>query len=216
MFSPTTWDTATLGAKGLSIQTPNIDALAENGVRFTDFYNTARCCPARARLLTGLYLHQAGIGGRSYVGDLDDHSATIAEVLKPAGYGTYMSGKWHLTYHKYCSPDGPKHSWPCQRGFDRFSGILGGSGSYSRPQDLREDSEPIEAEGDFYLTDAISDRACDYNNDHAMSRPNDPWFLYVAYADPHWPLHARPEDVSRYRGSYGAGWDMLRKQNTNG
>ncbi len=127
-----------IGAYGGEINTPNLDQLASNGLRFTQFYNTARCCPTRASLLTGLYPHQAGIGhmvydgGTSaYRGNLSHDAVTIAEVLKQAGYSTYMSGKWHITPYVIENPD--KKNWPKQRGFDRFFGIITGAGSYYDP-----------------------------------------------------------------------------------
>src|SRR5438105_11262584 len=113
------------GCYGGEIETPNLDALAANGLRFTQFYNTARCCPTRASLLTGLYPHQAGVGhmmedkGKpGYRGDLSPNAVTIAEALKPAGYRAYAVGKWHVT--RFTSPDGPKLNWPLQRGFERY------------------------------------------------------------------------------------------------
>ena len=127
-----------IGCYGGEIQTPNLDKLAANGIRFTQFYNTARCCPTRASILTGLHPHQVGVGWMTtdldedgYRGDLNDRCVTIAEALEPAGYATYMSGKWHVS--SQISPDGPKHSWPCQRGFDRYYGILGGASNYWQP-----------------------------------------------------------------------------------
>ena len=112
-----------IGCYGGEVDTPNLNALAENGLKFTQFYNTARCCPSRASLLTGLHPHQANIGHmvgndgiEGYLGDLSLNSVTIAEALKLGGYKTYMSGKWHVTRFV----DGPKHNWPCQRGFDDF------------------------------------------------------------------------------------------------
>ena len=124
-----------IGCYGGEIHTPNLDGLAAGGVRFTQFYNTARCCPTRASLMTGLYQHQAGVGHmmddrgfESYRGDLNNRCVTIAEVLKQAGYSTYMSGKWHVT--RFRGPEGPKHNWPCQRGFDRFFGTIHGAGSF--------------------------------------------------------------------------------------
>src|SRR5690242_17791807 len=114
-----------IGCYGGEIHTPNLDALAAGGLRFTQFYNTARCCPSRAALLTGLYSHQAGVGHMTedkgldgFAGDLNRNCVTIAEVLKPAGYGTYMAGKWHVT--KQTKADGPKDNWPTHRGFDRY------------------------------------------------------------------------------------------------
>jgi arylsulfatase A-like enzyme len=127
-----------IGAYGGEINTPNLDQLAANGLRFTQFYNTARCCPTRASLLTGLYPQQAGVGHMledrgtpGYQGDLSKHAVTIAEVLKSAGYSTYMSGKWHLTPYIIDNPD--KGNWPRQRGFDRFFGMISGAGSFYDP-----------------------------------------------------------------------------------
>ncbi|MHC4175758.1 MAG: sulfatase-like hydrolase/transferase, partial [Planctomycetota bacterium] len=122
-----------IGCYGGEIHTPNLDKLAGGGLRFTQFYNTARCCPTRASLMTGLYQHQAGVGHMmndkgydGYRGDLNNRCVTIAEVLKQAGYSTYMSGKWHVTKHR--GPDDPKYTWPRQRGFGRFFGTIHGAG----------------------------------------------------------------------------------------
>ena len=129
-----------LGCYGGEIDTPNLDALAKNGVRFTQFYNTARCCPTRAALLTGLYPHQAGIGHMmedkdldGYRGDLSRRCVTIAEALKPAGYRAYMVGKWHVTKKTKPESEADKHNWPLQRGFDRFYGTIHGGGSFFDP-----------------------------------------------------------------------------------
>ena len=133
-----------LGCYGGEIATPNLDRLAAGGLRFSQFYNTARCCPSRASLLTGLYPHQADIGHMmdddgvdGYTGDLNSDTLTIAEALGEAGYRAYMSGKWHLTRHV----DGPKHNWPCQRGFDSFFGIITGACSYYHPSTLTRNNE---------------------------------------------------------------------------
>ena len=184
------------------VLTPNLDRLADRGLRYTQFYNTARCCPSRASLLTGLHPHQANVGhmmdddgGDGYRGDLASNTATIAEVLKGAGYATYMSGKWHITRHN----DGPKHSWPRQRGFDRFFGTITGAGSFYYPNTLTRENERIDVEDegeDFFYTDAISDQAVDYINDHARERKQMPCVGYVAYTAPHWPLHAHEEDFA--------------------
>lgn len=206
-----------IGCYGGDIITPNLDSLAEGGVRYTHFYNTARCCPARASLMTGLYPHQAGMGWMTvanlgtdgYAGDLNDRCRTIAECLKPAGYSTYMSGKWHLTYDKYFAPDSPNHSWPCQRGFDRYFGTLAGGGSYFTPSTLMIDNEQITPPKGFYYTDAISDNASKFIDEH---EDDDPFFLYVAYTAPHWPLHAKPEDIAEYRGKFREGWDVFRQR----
>ncbi len=207
-----------LGCFGSEIRTPSLDALAAGGLSFSHFYNTARCCPTRASLLTGLYPHQAGIGRMmndrgedGYTGDLNDRCLTIAEVLRSAGYGTYMSGKWHVTRHD--QGDGLRHNWPRQRGFDRYYGILRGAGSFFDPPTLTLNNRPLPTpEGDYYFTDAVTDHAIAFVKEHRRARPGEPFFLYVAYTAPHWPLHARAEDVARYRGRYDRGWDALRKE----
>jgi len=137
-----------IGPYGGEIQTPNLDKMAAKGIRFTQFFNTARCCPTRASLMTGLYQHQAGIGHMmgdyglpGYQGDLNRRCVTIAEVLKTAGYGTYMAGKWHVT--RFTAPDGPKHNWPRQRGYDRFFGTIHGAGSFYDPNSLTRDNTQI-------------------------------------------------------------------------
>ncbi|MBY0524207.1 MAG: arylsulfatase [Gemmataceae bacterium] len=201
-----------LGCYGSEIATPNIDRLAENGVRFTQFYNAARCCPTRASLLTGLYPHQAGVGHMvedrgfpAYRGELNDRCVTIAEALRPAGYRTWMSGKWHVA-----PSTGKKDHWPVNRGFDQFFGLIGSVRSYYDPPTLTRDITPIQADKDFYLTDAITDNALTYLTD--QGKKPEPFFLYVAYTAPHWPMHALPEDIQKYKGKYKQGWDELRKK----
>ena len=209
-----------IGCYGGDVRTPNLDALAAEGVRFTHAYNTSRCCPARASLMTGLYPHMAGmgwmtvadLGADGYAGNLNRRCLTIAEALAPGGYRSYMSGKWHLASVNAIGPDGPKHSWPIQRGFDRFFGTLAGGGSYWRPNTLSIDNEHIELPPDFYYTDAISDNACGFIADHGRDHADRPFFLYVAYTAPHWPLHAKAEDIARYRGTFHRGWDALRSE----
>jgi len=209
-----------LGCYGSIIRTPNLDALARKGVRFTHAYNCARCCPARASLLTGLYPHQVGMGWMTaadlgpdgYTGDLNERCLTIPEGLAPGGYKSYISGKWHVTSRKFQGPDGPKHSWPIQRGFDRYFGTLAGAGSYFTPGTLTVDNDAIQVPEHFYYTDAISDNAARFIRDHRNRYREDPFFLYVAYTAPHWPLHAKAEDIARYRGKYRQGWDVLRAQ----
>ncbi len=209
-----------IGCYGGEVRTPNLDQLAARGVRFTQFYNTARCCPTRASILTGLHPHQAGIGWMTadldedgYRGDLNNKCVTIAEALKLAGYGTYMSGKWHVSRNQ--APDGPKHCWPCQRGFDHYFGILGGAANYWQPSALTRDNEPVDLASlpeDFFLTDAISDQAADYIREHTAANGDVPFFLYTAYSAPHWPLHAHEDDISQYQGRFAAGWDRLREE----
>jgi arylsulfatase A-like enzyme len=212
-----------LGCYGGEIQTPNLDHLAKGGVRLSQFYNTGRCCPTRASLLTGLYPHQAGIGHMmedrghdGYRGDLNNRCVTIAEVLKPAGYRTYAVGKWHVT--KHAVPQGPKHNWPLHRGFDRFYGTITGAGSFYDPGTLTRDDTMISPFADpeyrpqqYYYTDAISDHAVRYIEEHASAQKEKPFFLYMAYTAAHWPMHALEEDVSKYKGKYDAGYESIRQ-----
>jgi arylsulfatase len=217
-----------LGCFGSEIRTPNLDRLAAGGLRMTQFYNAARCCPTRASLLTGLYQHQAGVGRMvgnqgtpEYQGYLNDRCVTIAEALKPAGYRTYMSGKWHV--------GDEKGHWPRDRGFERYFGLVNGASNYfnnvyyrdpSRGLTILLDDEPFDVpatseamwrrnEG-FYMTDAFTDYAIEFLDGHEGS--DQPFFLYLAYNAPHWPLHAFPEDIDKYRGRYDMGWDRLRQQ----
>ena len=202
-----------IGCYGSEIDTPNIDKLAAGGLRFTQFYNTARCCPTRASLLTGLYAHQAGVGHMmsdyglpGYRGNLNRNCVTIAEALKPAGYTTLMSGKWHVT-----PGDAPKDNWPRQRGFDRFFGTIRGAGSFYDPVSLTLENEPIVAESDdFYYTTEIGGYAASFIEEQAGGK--DPFFLYMPFTSPHWPLHAFEDDIAKYKGRYDDGWDRLRAE----
>ena len=210
-----------IGCYGAEIDTPNLNTLAESGLRFTQFYNTGRCCPTRATLLSGTYAHQAGIGHMmsnrnlpGYRGDLNQNVRTIAEVMKTAGYATYMAGKWHVT--PKIQPGGPRNNWPRQRGFDRFYGTIHGAGSFFDPNSLTRENtqvspltdEGYRPKGTYYYTDAISDHAARYIREHDS---NEPFFIYVAYTAPHWPMHALPEDIAKYKGKYDDGWDAMRK-----
>ena len=211
-----------IGCYGSEIKTPRLDRLAANGIRFTQFYNTSRCCPTRAALLTGLYSHQAGIGLMTgdrgydaYRGDLNRRSVTIAEALGPAGCRSYMSGKWHVTRH--VAPNGKKHNWPLQRGFDRFYGTITGAGSFYDPATLCRDNTYITPENDpeyrpksFYYSDAISDNAVTYIREHHVNHADRPFFIYVSYTSAHWPMHAPEEDIAKYRGVYDKGYGPVR------
>ena len=206
-----------IGCYGGEINTPNLNGLAAKGLRFTQFYNTARCCPTRAALMTGLYQHQAGVGHMmgdyghdAYRGDLNNNCVTIAEVLKQAGYSTYMSGKWHVT--KHIKPEGPRHNWPRQRGFDRFFGTIHGAGSFYDPNSLTRDNTQIVPDDGFYYTNAISENAVKFVGEHKARSGEEPFFLYVPYTAPHWPMHALPEDIAKYKGRYDGGWDALRAE----
>ena len=152
-------------------------------------------------------------GWEGYRGDLNHRCVTIAEALGATGYRTYMSGKWHISRH--IQPEGPKHSWPRQRGFDRYFGILSGGANYWKPHSLTRGDDwvpPDELPDEFFLTDAISDEASGFIRDHHAKSPDDPFFSYVAYTSPHWPLHAHEEDIARYEGRFSAGWDALREE----
>jgi arylsulfatase len=208
-----------IGCYGSEIATPNLDRLASQGVRFTHFRNTARCCPSRSSLLTGLYPHQAGVGlmvedrGRpAYQGYLNDRCATLPEVLRPAGYRTLMSGKWHVGEHR--------PHWPTDRGFEKYFGLISGASSYfglgdpdlQRERQMALDDKPWTPpnDGSFYMTDAIADHAIEYLDKYG--RGPQPFFLYTAFTAPHYPLHARPEDIAKYEGKYMIGWDALRRE----
>jgi arylsulfatase A-like enzyme len=207
-----------IGCYGSEIDTPNLDALAHDGLKFTDFHNSPRCCPSRAALMTGLYSHQAGMGmmvsdcGRypypAYRGDLDENCCTIAEALRPAGYQTLMVGKWHLTPVVL-----GEHNYPLQRGFERYYGIIDGAASYFDPESLTRDNTPITVGADdpnYYLTDALGDNASKFIEDAAQK--DKPFFLYAAFTAGHWPLMAPEETIAKYKDRYASGWDKLREE----
>ncbi len=210
-----------LACYGSEINTPNLNSLAAEGVRFTEFYNNSICAPTRASLITGQYPHKAGIGYfdvdlglPAYQGFLNRESLTFGEVLRNAGYSTLLSGKWHVGKDSL--------SWPNQRGFDRFYGVVGGGANYfnAHPMPLRgtqypvvliENNKRLNPEPDsYYFTDEITDHAVKFLNE--QNSTGKPFFLYVAYTAPHWPLHARPEDIAKYKGKFDKGWDVLREE----
>jgi len=213
-----------LGCFGGEINTPRLDALAAGGLRFTQFYNTGRCCPTRASLLTGLYPHQAGIGHMmedrgtdAYRGELSSRAVTIAEALKSVGYRNYMVGKWHVTRKVNPRTATDKSNWPLQRGFDRMYGTIHGAGSFFDPNSLVRDNELISPFADpeyqpdlFYYTDAINDHAVRFIRDHADQDADKPFFMYVAHTAPHWPMHAKDADIEKYRGKFDSGYDAIR------
>jgi arylsulfatase len=213
-----------IGAYGGEIRTPTLDRLAAEGRQFTQFYNTARCCPSRASLLTGLYPHQAGIGHLIYntphpgYGDfLAPDSSTVAEALRASGYGTYMVGKWHMAPRSYNAATDAAH-WPTRRGFDKFYGTIAGSGSFFDPSTLcrmetfiTPDNDPEYRPERFYYTDAITDNAVQFLRQHTRERADAPFFLYVAYTAAHWPLHAPEESIEPYRGRYDAGYEAIHR-----
>jgi arylsulfatase A-like enzyme len=214
------------GCFGGEIETPNLDRLAANGLRFTQFYNCARCCPTRASLLTGLYPHQVGLklNGRN----LTRNGVTIAEALKGAGYHTAMAGKWHLSRtaplpdktlhqkwldHQYDpgKPFAPVETYPANRGFDKHYGVIWGVIDFFDPFSLVEGTKAVkDVPKDYYFTDAITDKSVEYI--HELSTSDKPFFMYVAHCAPHWPLHARPEDIAKYKNRYQGGWEKLRQE----
>ena len=222
-----------LGCYGGEVKTPNLDYLAQNGIRYTQFYNTSRCCPTRASLLTGLYNHQAGIGKMTdaenepgYYGHITENTVTLAEVLKTAGYRTAMSGKWHvsntnvqktpqeqldwlnhrITYETFS----PLEQYPTSRGFDKFFGNIWGVVDFYDPFSLVSGTKPITSvPKGYYHTDAINDTAVTYIKAYASTK--EPFFLYVAETAPHWPLQAEPQDIAKYKDTYKVGWEAIRK-----
>jgi arylsulfatase len=206
-----------IGCYGGEINTPNLDLLAKEGVRYTQFYNAARCCPTRASLLTGVYPHQAGMGWMTnadlgtpqYRGDLSKNVVTIAELLKTAGYNTYMTGKWHLSSTRK-DQAGINDNWPAQRGFDHFFGIVGGAGNYFHLP-VFSNNQKYPSPKDFYLTNAISDSSVTFIEQNFKMKDRKPMFMYVAYTSPHWPLHALAGDIKKYEGVYDIGWDKVRE-----
>lgn len=215
---------ADISPYGGEIHTPNLARLADEGIRLTQFYNTARCCPTRASLMTGCYPHQAGIGHMTvspedptfhdyglpgYRGVLNHNTVTIAEALKLAGYHTNMTGKWHLGFEK-------KEQWPLQRGFDRFYGVVPGACNYfhpTYPRGITYNNDTITiTDDDFYTTDAFTDYAMKFIDESVDAPDDDPFFLYLAYNAPHWPLNAPQEDIDKYKGKYMQGWQHLREE----
>lgn len=216
-----------LGCYGSEISTPSLDRLAAAGVRMSQFYTTPRCCPTRAALLTGLYSQQAGIGNMmedrglpGYRGEINRNTPTLAEQLQLADYRTLMVGKWHVSHiyfdgkkqldHESQVPFwDTKETWPLQRGFAEFYGTIHGVNSYYDPFSLVRGNELTVPSGkDYYYTDALSAQAAQYIAAHTNRQQ--PFFLFVSYTAPHWPLQAPESDIARYRKTYAAGWDAVR------
>ena len=212
-----------LGCYGGEVQTPNINELAEQGIRFTQMHNCARCCPTRASLLTGHYPHLAGINGMGV--NLSINTATIGEILKENGYHTGMTGKWHLSRTKPLEnpeeqlewlanridrgPFSPLENYPCNRGFEEHWGVIWGVVNFFNPFSLVHNEEPIkDIPEDFYMTNFITEKSLDLIDEY--SKDDKPFFLYVAHTAPHWPLHALPEDIAKYKDTFKIGWDSLR------
>jgi len=197
-----------LGCYGGDIETPHLDALAKEGLRFTGFHVNNMCWPTRASLMTGLYPKTALPKKGAAEGGLHPRATTLPQALHDIGYTTLMSGKWHLSDPK--EPDGPNA--PQHRGFDHFYGTIYGASDFFAPAGVQLDGKDMTHEWqnnpDYYYTDAITDYALKFLQD----RDDKPFFLYVAYNSAHWPLHARPQDINHYHGRFAAGWDELRRQ----
>ena len=223
-----------IGCYGGEIETPNLNRLAEDGIRFTHFYNTSRSCPTRASLLTGLYQHQAGIGRMTfddglpgYRGTMTHNGVTIAEVLKSAGYNTAWVGKWHVA-ETPLRPDqrqwlahqvkheefAPKNNYPINRGFQDCYGTIYGVVDYFDPFSLIYGDQPVDTvPKDYYSTIALGDTAVSFVNKYAQS--DKPFFMYLAFHSPHWPLHALPQDIEKYKDTYKCGWEKIREERYN-
>lgn len=214
---------------GGEVNTPNINALADRGIRFTQFFNSGRSCPSRGCLLTGLYAQQAGITGMGV--SLNKECVTIPEVLRLAGYHTSMSGKWHLSRttgmpdredqmnwlsHRNTfnnQPFSDIDTYPCNRGFEEHWGTIWGVGNHFDLFSLVHNEEPLDPKAEdpnFYSTDYITSKAIDMLQGYATDSDDKPFFMYVSFNAPHWPLHALPEDIAKYKGVYDEGWDKLR------
>ncbi|WP_281636205.1 arylsulfatase [Flavobacterium marginilacus] len=211
-----------IGAFGSEIKTPNLNKLAKNGLILNQFYNAGRCCPSRASLLTGLYSHQAGIGDMvqdkgfpAYQGYLNEHCITIGQALQQAGYTTIVSGKWHVGL--------VPSAWAVNRGFDDSFTLQNNGSSYFNSEPLyndgrkvtflKGDKEIIRTDSSTYLTQEITNFAI--SSLEKQRREQKPFFLYVAYNAPHWPIQALPEDIEKYKGKYLVGWDKLRTKRFN-
>lgn len=212
-----------IGCFGGEINTPNLDLLASEGVRFTNFHVNPMCSPTRASLLTGLNCHSAGMGHIAqddpgfpgYRAEIADNVSTAAEILRAAGYATLMVGKWHLCRDSDMSAGGPQHGWPCQRGFDRFYGILEAFTNLHQPHRLIEDNHVVDVDvwpDNYFLTDDLTDKAIRMIRERGASRPGQPFFLYMAHPAAHAPLLAKADDIATYCDTYNQGWDNIRVQ----
>lgn len=210
-----------LGCYGSEIHTPNLDRLAAAGLRYTNFHVTPMCSPTRASLLTGLNPHLAGVGTVAhsdagfpgYAMELRPDVTTLPQILRDNGYATFMVGKWHLTKDSDQNAAGPHHSWPLQKGFDRYYGVLDAFTNLHHPHRLVEDNHAVDTDrypDGYYFTDDLTDRAISMITGLKASNPTKPFFLYFAHGAVHAPLHAKADDIARHAGRYDTGWDALR------
>lgn len=211
------------GCFGSEIRTPNIDQLAQDGLRYTNYTTVPMCTPARAALFTGKNPHSVGCGWLTHAdpgypgyqaGEMSQDAPTLAEILRYAGYGTYGVGKWHNVADSNVTAAADRRAWPLQRGFDRYYGFLGAETNFFSPGHLIEGNEFLsidEYPKAYYSSDDWTERAIRYLRGHKSASPEKPFFLYVAHNAPHVPLQARAEDIASYAGTYDAGWDALRE-----
>lgn len=217
---------------GGEVQSPNLNGLAEDGSRFTQFFNCGRSCPSRASLLTGCYPHEVGITGMGL--DLSTNCVTVAEALRSAGYHTGMSGKWHLSRTAGIGNNNDQMLWlshqgfkdrdfankatyPCNRGFEEHWGTIWGVTDHFDPFSLVHNETPIYTDAipeGFYYSDFVADKAIDMIDGYAQDNSK-PFFMYVAFQEPHWPVQAKPEDIAKYNGVYDDGWEALRTRRYN-
>lgn len=212
-----------IGCYGSEIPTPNIDAVAAEGIRYANFHVAPLCSPTRAALLTGRNPHAAGVGYVAhvdpgfpgYASELPENQPTLAEVMRSNGYSTFMLGKWHLSKEQDMSEAGNRSSWPLQRGFDEFYGFLEALTNFHHPHRMYEGNSVVQVdeypEG-YYLTDDLTDRAERMIREVKAANPEKPFFMYFAHGAVHAPLHAKASDIERYRGWYEKGWDRLREE----
>ena len=214
---------AHLGCYGSTIDTPNIDKLAAEGLRYSNFHVTPLCSPTRASLLTGRNHHAVGMrtisfhdtGYTNMRSAVSKHAATLAEMLQPRGYANYMVGKWHLSPAEENGPAGPFDHWPLQRGFDRYYGFLNGATDQFYPE-LTEDNHhiapPERPEDGYHVTEDLVDHAIQFLRDKQSHRPDQPFFTYVALGAVHEPHQSPPEYLEKYRGRFDSGWDEVRQE----
>ncbi|MBT4089858.1 MAG: arylsulfatase, partial [Deltaproteobacteria bacterium] len=212
------------GCYGSEIETPNIDRLAGNGVRFNNYTTVPMCTPARAAILTGKNPHSVGVGWLTHnnpgypgfqAGEISKDAPTIPELLRDNGYSTYATGKWHNTADYHTTAGADRSSWPLQRGFDRFYGFLGAETNYHSPGQIVEGNEFVSIDDygpGYFSTDDFTGRAVSWVKSHRSANPEKPFFLYFAPNAPHTPHHAKTKDIIKYKGRYDSGWDSLRQE----
>lgn len=212
---------AQLGCYGSTIETPNIDALAAGGRRYTGFHTTSMCSPTRASLLTGRNHHAVGMGMIAdmctgfpgYQGQVGKDSATLAEMLRPAGYGTFATGKWHLTRARDMTAAGPFEQWPLGRGFERYYGFLYSLVDQWHPELVADNHFiPAPSRPGYHLSEDLVDQTIGMIRDQQAGRPDQPFFAYLAFGACHSPHQAPRPFIDKYRGRFDEGWDVMRER----